>query len=181
MKPSLAFGPFVLGCFFLLTATLRAQSPATAPKGPPPPPPESHQFDFWLGEWNVFANGTDKQIGESRVESVVDGWALLENWTTGGQQGTGKSLNSFNRASGQWQQYWVGGGGGISFYKGGLVDGKIVMIADAVTPKGPPYQLRGTWTPNADGSVRQEFDLSTDGGKTWQPNFDGLYKRKPKK
>ena len=79
MKPSRAFGLFVLGCFLLLTATLRAQSPATAPKGPPPPPPESHQFDFWLGEWEVFLrNG--KKAGDSRIACVCAAPACVQSF-----------------------------------------------------------------------------------------------------
>ncbi len=31
-----------------------------------------------------------------------------------------------------------------------------------------------TWTPNADGSVRQHWETSED-GKTWKTAFDGLY------
>ena len=38
---------------------------------------------------------------------------------------------------------------------------------------------RITWTPNADGTVRQHWEQSTDGGKTWTTAFDGLYRRKP--
>ena len=34
-----------------------------------------------------------------------------------------------------------------------------------------------TWTPNADGSVRQHWRISADGGKTWTTSFDGKYVR----
>ncbi|MBI3884723.1 MAG: hypothetical protein HY302_03205 [Opitutae bacterium] len=180
MKNSRLRSVLVLVPSFLLLATMRAQTPAAPPSAPPPPPPEMHQVEFWLGDWDVFANGTDQQIGESRVEAVADGWALLESWTARGPKVTGKSLNSFDRASGQWQQFWIGGGGGgIILFKGGLVDGKMVLEATFVAAKGAPALTRGIWTPNADGTVRQQFENSTDGGKTWQPNFDGLYKRKP--
>ena len=54
----------------------------------------------------------------------------------------------------------------------------MVMVAETFTAKGARYLTRGTWTPNPDGSVRQQFEISTDEGKTWQLNFDGLYRRK---
>ena len=38
---------------------------------------------------------------------------------------------------------------------------------------------RITWTPNADGSVRQHWETSTDDGKTWKTSFDGLYRHPP--
>ncbi len=36
---------------------------------------------------------------------------------------------------------------------------------------------RITWTPNDDGTVRQHWQTSEDGGKTWKTEFDGRYER----
>ena len=36
---------------------------------------------------------------------------------------------------------------------------------------------RITWTPNDDGTVRQVWNVSTDGGATWKVVFDGTYTR----
>ncbi|MGH9651831.1 MAG: hypothetical protein ACRD3I_15365 [Terriglobales bacterium] len=143
------------------------------------PGPEAHQFDFWIGDWEVF-NSQGQLIAHNKIEVVAGGFALLENWEVlpalGGA--TGKSLNSYKRTTRQWQQYWVGSGGRTTEYKGGLVDGKMVMVAEQVQASGTTFLTRGTWTPNADGTVRQQFENSNDGGKTWQPGFDGLYRRK---
>ena len=35
------------------------------------------------------------------------------------------------------------------------------------------------FTNNPDGSVRQTWDQSADGGKTWKAVFDGKYVRRP--
>jgi hypothetical protein len=45
---------------------------------------------------------------------------------------------------------------------------------------GKPQQQRITWTPNADGTVRQFWDTSDDDGKTWVVSFDGIYRRQAK-
>ncbi len=37
---------------------------------------------------------------------------------------------------------------------------------------------RISWTPGEDGSVRQLWEASKDGGATWNVLFDGLYVRK---
>ena len=159
------------------TATLFAQNP-TPPPAPPPALPVNHDFDFWLGEWKV-TTPDGKPAGTSRIESVAGGYGLLENWTgdlaAGG--GNGKSLNCYNAASQHWQQFWIGSGGGVLELAGGLVDGKMVLSGSHVV-RGQAIMERITWTPNADGSVRQFWEQSRDGGKTWQPAFDGLYRRK---
>jgi hypothetical protein len=168
--------------FFVgLVAPLASAFSQSSPPPAPPPPPINHEYDFWIGEWNVYANGTDKLIGESRVESIASGYALLENWTASPEFGqhNGKSLNSYNRHTGQWQQYWTDSNGKTTEYKGGMEGGKMVMIAESFTPKGTRYLQRGTWAPNPDGTVRQQFEISTDEGKTWQPSFDALYRRRP--
>ena len=54
-----------------------------------------------------------------------------------------------------------------------------VMVLRGVThnAQGAAVQNRITWTPNADGSVRQHWEASTD-GETWTTAFDGRYVRK---
>ena len=86
-----------------LAALLAAPGAALAQTPAPPPPAcqsaEYRQFDFWLGEWEVFLP-TGKKAGESRIESISAGCALLENWSGNGGF-TGKSLNSYESSDKQ--------------------------------------------------------------------------------
>lgn len=148
---------------------------ASAQNTPPPPPPEARQFDFWIGEWEVFSPD-GKKAGENRIEKMANGWGLLENWTGAGG-GTGKSLNSWHPDKKRWQQYWVGLGGALEI-SGGLENGAMVMTGEATAPNGNKMRNRITWTPSADGTVRQLWEQSTDDGKTWKTVFDGQYRRK---
>ena len=151
---------------------LRAQSAAPTP---PTPPPEARQFDFWVGDWEVFGPAGQK-IGTNKVELVAGGYGLLENWTDM-RGGSGKSLNTYKRRTRQWQQYWIGSGGQTVEYKGGMVGDKMVMTADTMDMQGRLILMRGIWTPNADGTVTQVFESSTDQGLTWTVNFNGTYRR----
>ena len=161
----------------LVLATSLSLGPALA-QTPPPSAPVNHDFDFWLGEWNV-ATPDGKPAGTSRIESIANGHGLLENWTgdpaAGG--GNGKSLNSYNPASGHWQQFWVGSGGSVLELAGGLAGGAMVLSGSHVV-RGQTVGERITWTPKPDGTVRQFWEQTRDGGKSWQPVFDGLYRRK---
>ena len=156
---------------FVLASAL----PAQTPKGPPPPAPEATQFDFWIGEWTVTAaNGN--VAGTNKIERVSNGHGLLENWTSA-RGGHGKSLNAYNAAKKQWQQFWIGGDGMVLELAGGLdAQGRMVMTGQSY---GRNEGLnRVTWTPNSDGTVRQFWEASKDGGKTWAVVFDGRYVRK---
>jgi hypothetical protein len=140
------------------------------------PPPEAAQFDFWIGEWRV--SQTDgRPAGESRIEKIAGGWGLLENWSGAGGV-TGKSLNTWMPATGQWRQFWVGADGALELTGGLNAAGEMVLSGLTRTPAGGTVQERITWTPRADGTVRQRWEQSTDGGHSWTTAFDGLYRRK---
>ncbi len=147
----------------------------TTPPTPPPLPPEAHQFDFWIGDWAV-TNPAGQPAGTNKIEPIAGHAGLLENWT-GGDGYSGKSLNAYNSEKKQWQQFWVGSGGGVLELAGGLVNGNMVLTGTHVV-RGKSTTERITWTPHPEGTVRQHWEQSTDGGQTWTTAFDGLYRRK---
>lgn len=159
----------ILGLLPLLAGNAPAQTPPLAP------PPEAHQFDFWVGEWDVI-NPAGKLVGTSRIERVAASAGLLESWTGAGGY-TGRSLNAWNAVKMQWQQFWVGSDGGVLELSGGLVNGRMVLAAERVV-NGARRIERITWTPNANGTVRQHWEQSAEGGQTWMTVFDGLYRKR---
>jgi hypothetical protein len=132
--------------------------------------PEHHQFDFWIGHWDVFLPNGNK-AGENRIEVIEGGCALLEQWK-GARGPTGKSLNIYDALRRTWHQTWVDSTGGLLVLEGQWMDGRMVLSSSA-----PPIQ-RITWAPQSDGSVRQLWESSKDGGKTWSTAFDGKYVKK---
>jgi hypothetical protein len=136
---------------------------------------EYRQFDFWLGRWNVIAD--ERTVGSNDVRSIHGGCALQENWRGAGVDGiSGTSLNAYDRATGQWHQTWIDSGGTLLQLEGGLVDGVMVLGGDQPGAGGRRgVRHRISWTPNPDGSVRQLWEASQDGGATWSVLFDGLY------
>lgn len=55
----------------------------------------------------------------------------------------------------------------------------MVLEGESVSRSGEPLRNRFTWTENADGTVRQHWEVSKDQGESWQTAFDGLYRKKP--
>ena len=153
--------------------------PAAIAAAQAPPAPcraaEYRQFDFWVGEWDVYLPDGSK-AGENRIEAINGGCGLLENWSGRGGS-VGKSLNAYDRDDGRWHQTWIDNTGGLLVIAGGLVDRRMVLSsgqgdAGAAPPR---MQQRISWTPNDDGSVRQLWESSADAGKTWTMQFDGKY------
>ncbi|WED63902.1 hypothetical protein PXH66_16315 [Synoicihabitans lomoniglobus] len=141
----------------------------------PPPPAEIHDFDFWLGSWEV-VTPDGKLVGHNHIEAILGGRVLRENYTTPGTY-AGRSFNIYNAAAQRWEQYWVDVTGLALHLTGGLNPaGQMVLQGKRVTPAGTSIVDRITWTPQADGTVRQFWETSSDGGETWAPAFDGRYR-----
>ncbi len=139
---------------------------------------EQRQFDFWIGHWDVF-DPTGAKVGENLIEPFANGCALAEHWT--GTSGvTGRSLNMYDPTDKQWHQAWMDSSGSRLLLDGGFKDGKMVLGSDGPDPAKPGATLRQqiTWSVNADGSVRQLWQTSGDGGKSWSTAFDGKYVRR---
>ena len=135
--------------------------------------PEAAQFDFWVGEWYVFAN--DKLVGRNEISRIHDGCTLIEKYTAAGGKFEGRSFNYFEPEDGLWHQVWVDDTGTRLHLTGGYADGKMAM-SGVRRKNGATVTDRISWTDNSDGTVRQLWELSEDGGKTWQVLFDGQYR-----
>jgi tetratricopeptide (TPR) repeat protein len=137
--------------------------------------PEYKQFDFWVGEWNVENNG--QQAGINRIERILDGCVLLENWTSA-RGGTGKSFNFYDAATGKWQQTWVDSTGNVLNLHGVYKDNALRFSGETRTQSGVKTMHRLTFFNLGPERVRQLWEQSTDDGKTWNVFWDGTYTRK---
>jgi hypothetical protein len=135
---------------------------------------EARQFDFWIGEWTVTANG--KEAGTNRITSILGGCVLLEEYESPGGY-AGKSFNFYDESTGKWHQTWVDNSGLRLRLTGEFADGRMVLSGTSQRT-GKTVIDRITWHNNPDGTVRQVWDVSGDGGATWNTVFDGLYTRK---
>lgn len=137
---------------------------------------EHSQFDFWVGEWRVTDEAGTFQ-GTNRVESILDGCVVQENWT--GAQGTmGHSYNVFAKGHGKWHQTWVDSNGTLLLLDGGLEDGKMMLRGETPARDGKGIVSHEiSWEALSNGRVRQVWRISNDGGSSWKNAFVGIYTR----
>jgi hypothetical protein len=140
------------------------------------------EFNFWLGEWDVYANGTTTLVGKSKIESASGGCMVLENWTAVGPQlHNGKSMNYVDPVTSKWIQVWVGSSGVnsqniIRFYDGEYKDGAMRFVFNYEV-NGAKIIGRFIFFNEGPNQVRQFNEQSSDGGKTWTTSYDYIYKR----
>jgi hypothetical protein len=69
----------------------------------------AHDFDFWIGEWDVFGP-EGRQVGTNSITALFGTGALAEHWHgAGGVEG--RSLNAWDEVRACWHQTWVDSGG----------------------------------------------------------------------
>jgi hypothetical protein len=135
----------------------------------PPAPcsaPENRQFDFWLGDWRVF-KPDGSLAGMNRITREYGGCVVHEHYVTG-KGYSGESLNIYDASRKLWHQSWVDSDGLLLTLEGRW-DGKSMVLEG--------MKQRITWTPNADGSVRQLWESAGSTGG-WTVVFDGKYTRR---
>ncbi len=143
--------------------------------------PEARQFDFWLGEWDVYpyAQPNSAAVGYNHITQMASGCVIQENWKALTAPHTGTSINYFDINTGKWHQRWVASNLNMTdFYDGEFKDGAMHFKWDVPNPGGTPLPGRLTFTNIEDGKVRQHAEISQDGGKSWQTSYDLLYIRR---
>lgn len=139
---------------------------------------EKHaEFDFWIGEWTV--TNTDGSVaGNSVIDKIQDNCVLRENWTSASANYSGTSSNFYNYKAKQWEQIWIDNQGQSLHLKGNFVGNQMILQTDEETnAEGKQTFNRVTWTKNDDGTVRQLWEVVTNGSEI-SVAFDGLYKKK---
>jgi len=155
-----------------MQGNLHAQGAATAPCAA-----GAHaQFDFWIGQWDVYGSSGGK-VGTNRISKKLGNCVLHEHWQgAGGVEG--ESFNVHVAARNVWHQTWVDNRGNLLQLEGGLQGSDMVLSDRHVGGKRDPAVINQVrWSPLADGSVRQHWQRSADAGSTWTTVFDGLYRK----
>jgi hypothetical protein len=157
----------ILGCAVLYGET--AKQPCSAPA--------YREFDFWVGDWDVFEVGGSVKEARAIVTPVQGGCGIREQYY-GTSGSSGESLSMYDPSAGEWQQTWVSNRGQIVVIHGSLKGG--AMTLSGIDHSEDERRLvRGVWKPES-GGVRETAERSSDEGKTWTPWFDlSFHKRAP--
>jgi len=171
----------------LLLASLALLTPGAsfARDAGPCPAPEAHQFDFWIGDWDIRqqilqADGTWLPFeAHTSVSPTLGGCALIEHW-----EGTvqffwegmeapepmrGLSVRAYDPGTGTWAIHWMDTRHPVfqTPYTGGFQDADHgTFFREWESPQGRRTG-RITFTRVAPDSVDWELAFSKDDGATW--------------
>jgi len=116
------------------------------------------QFDFWVGSWVVMNAQTGVASATNRIDVGLDGCVVIENWKPNNGF-WGRSLNSYDAETGQWNQTWVTEAGRPFRMSGELRPDGVMDLIGVREPSfgGPNWVDHYTWTQLDSDHVVQAF------------------------
>ena len=118
--------------------------------------PEYRQFDFWLGNWDVFDVGGTKQVAHVKVTRLLDGCVVHEDYSEDNGY-EGQSFSIYDASRGVWHQTWVTNRGRLLIVEGKRQGDAMVLSGWYVSDRGQKTMARGTWKPVSDGQRDKWF------------------------
>jgi hypothetical protein len=143
--------------------------------------PQHHQFDFWVGDWQVFDAETNTLVAFDRVEKLAEGCIVQQNlnlltdlWRRPGAPNrlSGIGVNRFDGEA--WLQLWADNQWGAIAMRGAL-DEHGAMVFKSITPSRN-RDLKVVWEKHADGTVRNLEYVAPAGSGKWQKYGDLIYR-----
>ena len=142
------------------------------------------EFDFWIGEWDLTwpaeqmggepgATGS----GTNRIERVLGGCVIEENFATAGGGFLGHSVSVFDPTSEIWRQTWVDNAGGYIALEGEFAGGRMELRTAPVERNGYLAVNRMVFGDITDDSLSWDWQGSRDGGETWTDLWNIAYRR----
>lgn len=178
MTPTSSLRKFIFASVLALFAATGGETSDRMPRQAVNPAfcsaPEFRQFDFWLGDWDVFDVGKSAVVAHTRVDLILGGCVLREDYE--GANGLhGQSFTLYDASRKIWHQSWVTNRGQVLVIEGRLEAGEMLLAGADRTAEGKERRVHGTWKP-MDGGVRETAVISNDAGSTWQPWFDLIFR-----
>jgi hypothetical protein len=136
--------------------------------------PQYHQFDFWIGRWEVFdIDQPGSPVAHVNVDRILGGCVVHERYD--GVNGShGESFSIYDASEKLWRQSWVTNRGKSLVIEGNWKAGEMILTG-MDRSLGPPTQVQGIWKP-VKGGIREVAVRSADRGQTWKPWFDLMFR-----
>jgi len=143
-----------------------------SPGGPILPltyPEQRRMFDFMIGEWDLFQG--NNLIGQTSVSCDLNRQVIQSRLA-----GQSFSTMTYVEKEDLWRQTWMSTNGHHDILEGGLENGMPVMYQKLLRDR-PGFIGRATFGNIAENSYDSYWDISPDGGKTWQRQWQGQFRR----
>ena len=141
----------------------------------------SEYFNFWEGTWNAtWPEGDQLGKGTNELTWIMGGKVLQENFQIleGQSKGfIGGSLSVFQPRTNTWRQAWADNQGGYFDFIGAFDGDKRIFKTHPREVNGQVIVQRMVFYEIQKDSFKWDWELSNDGGETWNLNWRINYTR----
>jgi tetratricopeptide (TPR) repeat protein len=139
------------------------------------------KLDFFIGTWDVYiGTNYENKVAVDTVTKFYGGCSVDEKFHWLGSDYVGESISFYDNTAQRFRMCWAGKSGDIRNFEE-IYSGKDSIILLAVTVSDSKRNLmhrKMTITYNPSNETLHEFiENSYDLGKTWEPDFDALFKK----
>ncbi len=141
---------------------------------------DSTLFDFWVGDWEATWTNSAGQIvkGTNKIVKILDGKVIQENFSFATGKFKGTSISVYNAARQSWHQAWADTQGGYIDLEGDVEGHKRIFKTRVREKDGQKIIQRMAFYNIKHDSFVWDWELSKDGGLTWQLQWRINYVRK---
>jgi hypothetical protein len=165
--------------------------PATGLAATSDPSARAHDWDWLIGNWDVWhrrlkerlANNHDWQVfgGKSALWLALGGLATIDDNLVDIPGGSyrGLTVRAWDPKTDRWAIWWVDGRNPSVIdppVRGGFA-GDTGVFAGPDVFKGTPVTVRFRWLDVHSARPHWEQAMSTDGGETWEANWENFFTR----
>lgn len=141
--------------------------------------PEAHQFDFWLGEWDLTWEGGG---GTNNISRILDGQVIEERFSAHQDDPAvpslqGLSVSVYVPELGKWRQTWVDNNASYMDLVGGFADGAMTLRMER-TANGQTNTYCMVFYNISETSLDWDWKRSENGGQSWQLQWRIHYQRR---
>lgn len=140
--------------------------------------PKRNEMNFWVGEWDVYPNGSNSIVGKSAITKEDGGCVIIEHFESLVSPQSGHSINFYDPKDSSWKQLYSGTGGANQLYVNGIYKDSAMVFDYETTINGKVGKGHYILYNQGPDQFRQYQDVSFDGGKTITVNYDFIYRRK---
>ena len=162
---------FVIILIVLLPCSVRAQSLKVQ---------DSTLFDFWVGKWDLTWTNSQGLIerGTNHIEKIIGGKVIQENFSFASGTFKGTSISVYNPAKQTWHQAWADTQGSYFDFVGDVEGEKRIFKTRVKEQGGQMIIQRMVFYDIKSDSLKWDWEISRDGGSTWQLQWRINYVRK---
>lgn len=144
-------------------------------------PLDSSSFDFWIGEWNLTWHDQSgmEHVGSNRVEKILDGKVIQENFSDPVSGFRGKSWSTWNPKTKTWRQVWTDNQSSFLEFTGESYDDTLVFVTEPAVVNGKNVIRRMIFYNIQEDSFNWDWQSAPEGTNDWTLLWGIRYERKP--